>query len=112
MASPMGTVHLTGTRDGKFSYNTMVFLQGFCVMKPNYCPFDEVNVVHLDSRQFMARLPDRDKLIDEDVQRKRIDTELKACWRQTLEVAKTQLSPERFVEIYYAAMRGWGQWIC
>ena len=109
MASPMGTVHLTGTRDGKFSYNTLVFLQGFCVMKPNYCPFDEVNVVHLDSRQFMARLPDRDKLIDEDVQRKRIDTELKACWRQTLEVAKTQLSPERFVEIYYAAMRGWGQ---
>ena len=109
MASPMGTVHLTGTRDGKFSYNTLVFLQGFCVMKPNYCPFDEVNIVHLDSRQFVARLPDRDKLIDEDVQRKRIDTELKACWRQTLEVAKTQLSPERFVEIYYAAMRGWGQ---
>jgi hypothetical protein len=70
MASPMGTVHLTGTRDGKFSYNTLVFLQGFCVMKPNYCPFDEVNVVHLDSRQFMARLPDRDKLIDEDVQKK------------------------------------------
>ena len=110
MASPMGTVHLTGTRDGKFSYNTMVFLQGFCVMKPNYCPFDEVNIVHLDSRQFMARLPDRDKLIDEDVQRKRIDTELKACWLQTLEVAKAQLSPERFVAIYYAAMRAWGHW--
>lgn len=44
MASPMGTVHLTGTRDGKFSYNTLVFLQGFCVMKLNYCPFDEVNI--------------------------------------------------------------------
>lgn len=110
MASPMGTVHLTGTRDGKFSYNTLVFLQGFCVMKPNYCPFDEVNIVHLDSRQFVARLPDRDKLIDEDVQRKRIDTELKARWRQTLEVAKAQLSPERFVAIYYAAMRAWGHW--
>jgi len=108
MASPMGAVHLTGTLDGKFSYNTLVFLQGFCVMKPNYGPFDEVNVVHLDARQFMARLPDRDKLIDEDVQRKRIDSELKACWRQTLEVAKTQLAPERFVAIYYAAMRGWG----
>ena len=26
MASPMGTVHLTGTRDGKFSYNALVFL--------------------------------------------------------------------------------------
>ena len=110
MASPMGMVHLTGTRDGKFSYNTYVFLQGFCVMKPNYGSFDEVNIVHLDSRQFVARLPDRDKLIDEDVQGKRIDAELKACWRQTLEVAKTQLSPERFVEIYYSAMRAWGHW--
>ena len=110
MTSPMGTVHLTGTRDGKFSYNTFVFLQGFCVMKPNYGSFDEVNVVHLDSRQFMARLPDRDKLIDEDVQKKRIDAELAACWRQTLEVAKSQLPPERFVAIYYEAMRAWGHW--
>ena len=109
MPSPMGAVYLAGTRDGQHSHDMMVFLQGFCVMKPTYCPLDKVNVVHLDSRQFMARLPDRDKLIDEDVQRKRIDTELKACWRKTLEVAKTQLSPERFVETYYTAMRAWGQ---
>src|SRR5574338_561819 len=105
MPSSMGEVHLAGTRDGKKSYETMVFLQGFCVMKPTYCLLDKVNVVHLDSRQFPARLPDRDKLIDEDVQRKRIDAELKACWRRTLEVAKMQLPPDRFVEIYYAAMR-------
>lgn len=109
MPSPMGAVHLAGTRDGKNSYETMVFLQGFCVMKPTYCLLDKVNVVHLDSRQFTARLPDRDKLIDEDVQRKRIDAELKACWRRILEVAKTQLPPDRFVAIYYAAMRGSGQ---
>ena len=109
MASPMGAVHLAGTRDGRHSHDTMVFLQGFCVMKPSYCPDGRINVVHLDSRQFMARLPDRDKLIDEDVQGKRIDAELKACWRQTLEIAKTQLSPERFIETYYAAMRAWGQ---
>jgi hypothetical protein len=92
--------------------NTMVFLQGFCVMKPNYCQRDEVNVVHLDSRQFMARLPDRDKLIDEDVQRKRIDTELKACWRQTLEIAKTQLPPERFVEPITRRCAAGGMWTC
>jgi hypothetical protein len=107
--SPIGLVHLSGTRDGHHTHDTMVFLQGFCVLKPTWCSSDRVNVVHLDSRQFMARLPDRDKLIDEDVQRKRIDAELKACWRETLEVAKTQLSPERFVETYYAAMRAWGQ---
>ncbi len=107
--SPIGLVHLSGTRDGQHTHDTMVFLQGFCVLKPTWCSSDRVNVVHLDSRQFMARLPDRDKLIDEDVQRKRIDAELKACWRETLEVAKTQLSPERFVETYYAVMRAWGQ---
>ena len=109
MISPIGAVHLAGTWDGDCSHETMVFLQGFCVMKPNYCPLDKVNIVHLDSRQFMARLPDRDKLIDEDVQAKRINAELKACWRRTLEIAKTQLSPKAFVEMYYGAMRAWGQ---
>ena len=109
MASPIGSVHLAGTRDGRHSHWTLVFLQGFCVMKPSYCPDEPVNVVHLDSRQFMARLPDRDKLIDEDQQKRRIEAELKACWRKTLEVAKTQLSPERFIDLYYPVMRGWGQ---
>src|SRR5574338_1451457 len=109
MASPMGSVHLAGTRDGRHSHWTLVFLQGFCVMKPSYCPDDRVNVVHLDSRQFMARLPDRDKLIDEDQQKRRIEAELKACWRKTLEVAKTQLPPQRFIDLYYPVMRGWGQ---
>lgn len=108
MASPMGAVHLAGTRDGKHSHHTLVFLQGFCVMNTSYLPLGEVNVVHLDSRQFVARLPDRDKLIDEDIQHKRIDAELKDCWRKILEVAKTQLSPDRFVELYYSAMRAWG----
>jgi len=106
--SAIGMVHLTGTSDGQHSSDTMVFLQGFCVLKPAWCNPERVNVVHLDSRLFMARLPDRDKLIDEDVQRKRIDAELKACWRTTLEIAKTQLSPERFVDTYCAAMRAWG----
>lgn len=110
MDSPIGSVHLTGMQDGKFSYNTLVFLQGFCVMKPDYCPYDEVNVVHLDSRQFMARLPDRDKLIDEDVQNKRIKAALTDCWRQILESAKARLLPEQFVAIYYSAMRAWGHW--
>ena len=61
--SPMGTVHLTGKHDGKHSHHTMVFLQGFCVLNTGYHLFEDVNVVHLDSRQFVARLPDRDKLM-------------------------------------------------
>lgn len=108
MSSPMGSVHLAGTRDGRHSQHTLVFLQGFCVLKPSYCAAGEVNVVHLDSKQFVARLPDRDKLIDEDVQHKRINAELKDCWRRTLKVAKTQLEAERFITLYYSAMRRWG----
>lgn len=108
MSSPMGEVYLIGTRDGKHSHATMVFLQGFCVRKPAYYPIDQVNVVHLDSRQFMARLPDRDKLIDEDVQGKRIEAELKTCWRRMLEIAKAQLAAGDFVETYYPVMRTWG----
>ena len=108
-ATPIGAVHLTGALNGRYSHDTLVFLQGFCVLKPTYCPGEQVNVVHLDPRQFMARLPDRDRLIDEDVQRRRIDAVVKACWRRTLEIAKSELPPERFVGTYYAAMRGWGQ---
>ena len=108
MPTGVGSVHLAGAHSGKHSSATLVFLQGFAVMKPIYFQDDQVNVVHLDSRQFTARLPDRDKLIDEDVQRKRIDSELKACWRRILEIAKTELPAERFVETYYSTMRAWG----
>ncbi len=106
--TPVGAVYLTGTRDGKHHHDTLVFLQGFCVMKPIYHQLDHVNVVHLDSRQFVARLPDRDKLIDEEDQTRRIDAALKASWRRILEITKAQLPPERFLATYYAAMRAWG----
>ena len=107
-SSAIGAIHLVGAHGGRHSPASVVFLQGFCVLRPTYFSEDQVNVVHLDSRQFMARLPDRDKLINEDQQRQRIDAELKANWRKTLEVAKKQMSAERFVDTYYAAMRGWG----
>ena len=107
-ASAIGAVHLAGTRDGRYTHDTWVFLQGFCVLRPAWSTREDVNVVHLDSRQFMARLPDRDRLIDEDVQRQRIDTELKACWRRTLEIAKAELPPRHFIDTYYGVMRGWG----
>ncbi len=108
MQTAVGSIHLTGTGDGKHSSHELIFLQGLCVMKPIYFQEGQVNVVHLDSRQFTARLPDREKLIDEDVQRKRIDAELKACWRRTLEGAKSQLDATHFVETYYSTMRSWG----
>jgi hypothetical protein len=107
-ATPIGGLHLCGTRDGEHSHDTLVYLQGFCVLRPIYHRPERVNVLHLDARQFMARLPDRDKLIDEDRQRKRIDTALRAEWRRVLEDAKRALPAEVFVDRFYPALRGWG----
>nr|WP_297383445.1 ATP-binding protein [uncultured Roseateles sp.] len=104
----IGAVHLAGIRDGKHTSALLVFLQGFCVLHTGFRSSDDGNVIHLDSREFTARLPDRDKLIDEDQQRQRITAELKSCWRRVLEAAKAELPVEQFVETYYSAMRCWG----
>lgn len=106
--TPIGAVHVAGNRSGKAAPQTLVFLQGFCVHRPAYFNADEANVVHLDPQQFMARLPDRDTLIDADQQLKRVDAQIKQSWRVILEVAKTQLAPRQFVATYFEAMRQWG----
>jgi hypothetical protein len=109
VSTPVGALHLCGTTDGRHSHDTIVFLQGFEVMRPVWARRDEVNVLHLDPRRFMARLPDRDKLIDEDLQRRAIDAALKAAWRDVLLAAKASLSPRAFVDTFYPVLRGWGQ---
>lgn len=108
LPTDIGLVYLTGTGNGKHASQTLVFLQGLCVMRPSYFDDGHVNVVHLDSRQFVARLPDRDKLIDEDDQKRRIDACLKSLWRQVLLEAKEGMDAETFVDTYFDAMRGWG----
>lgn len=106
--SPIGAVHVAGNRSGKAARHTLVFLQGFCVKRPMYYSFGEINVVHLDPRQFMARLPDRDTLIDADQQLQRIEAQVKQSWREVLEVARTQMPAEEFVDTYFDAMKQWG----
>lgn len=103
--TPVGAVYLCGTHDGRCSAQNLIFLQGFCVKQPIFIDAERVNVVHLDARQFMARLPDRDQLIDEDQQLRKVDGQIKSSWRQILEAAKTQMPPEQFVSTYYPAMR-------
>lgn len=107
MPTNIGLVYLTGTGNGKHASNTLVFLQGFCVMRPSYFHEGQVNVVHLDSKEFIARLPDRDKLIDENDQKKRIDACLKSLWRQIMLDAKARMEAEVFVDTYFDAMRVW-----
>lgn len=109
VATEIGHVALAGCLDGKSTRDTIIFLQGFCVLEPAYCNADHCNVVHLDSTQFVARLPDRDKLIDENDQRERIKACLSTLWREVLLVAKERLSSAEFVELFYEAARSWRQ---
>lgn len=108
MSTPIGAVHLAGGYDGRCTRDTLVFLQGFCVQAPSYLQRTRVNVVHLDPREFLARLPDRDMLIDADQQLTRVSGQLKRSWRELLECAKAQLPEQQFVQTYYDAMRCWG----
>ena len=107
-STEIGRVSLVGTHDGRYSNDTLVFLQGFYVMRPSGFDPDHVNVVHLDSATFVARLPDRDKLIDEEDQRKRIDACLSALWRRALLAAKAEMHAEAFVETFFRATSRWG----
>jgi hypothetical protein len=83
-----------------------VFLQGFCVLAPLYCG-DNPNVVHLNPRRFIARLPDRDKLIDEDEQRRLIEAAIAVLWRSTLQARKHELDAFAFADRFFAAARLW-----
>ncbi|MES2299405.1 MAG: ATP-binding protein [Pseudomonadota bacterium] len=107
MNTSIGQVYLRGTGDGNYTRNTLMFLQGLCVARPSFFEGFQVNVVHLDSRQFVARLPDRDKLIDEDDQKQRVYACMKWLWRQALCDAKSRLGAEEFVEAFFDVMRYW-----
>lgn len=109
VSAEIGQVFLPGTHDGRYSSDTLVFLQGFCVMRPAGFDPEHVNVVHLDSRRFLARLPDRDKLIDEGDQSRCIDVGLRSLWRQVLLTAKASMEPEAFVDRFFRAISRWGQ---
>ena len=59
-----------------------------------------VNIVHLDSRQFHARLPDRDKPIDEDLVVKQVKSVVRREAVNKINAMKETLSPAEFAEGY------------
>jgi hypothetical protein len=56
---------------------------------------------------FLARLPDRDKLIDQEEQEKRIDACLREWWRARLLREKASLGAVEFVERWFDAAATW-----
>jgi hypothetical protein len=81
----------------------MVYLQGLPVFESKNV--DEWNfsasIIHLDSKQYFARMPDRDKLIDETEVIKTIQDQIKIEWLKVLQQKKTVMSAEQFAATYW-----------
>jgi len=107
VTTEVGQVFVAGLEDGKAVRATLLVLQGFVVHGDSR--FDgEGNVVHLDTCRFVARPPDRDRLLDEDDVVRQVDGVLRALWRAHLQEAKATLPADAFVTRYFAAAVTWG----
>jgi hypothetical protein len=86
--------------------NTSVtlYLQGL----PVYSSYGNGDsIVHLDPRQYFGRLPDRDKLIDQDQALNQVQETLHDVWRQYLTAERDQHDRAEYVEAYYQTIRYW-----
>ncbi len=106
--APIGRAFLRGYGDDKkASASSVIFLQGF-IVAGDVRYVEGENIVHLDSTQFYARLPDRDVLIDVKEQLDRIDKALRQLWRARLVQEKAALSAASFVERHFETAKTWG----
>ena len=108
----IGSVYLSGVdRPDGIHSDFEVYLQGLPVYSSyRYCNhwFSTRNrhVIHLDSANFYARLPDRDKLIDEADVIARIKALLTAELERHFKALKAKLPAEDFV-LFYEMLRHW-----
>ena len=103
-ATQAGLLSLSGLTDGSLPSGTYLYLDGHPVGELGVeflgreC---DVDVLHLDSRKFAARLPDRTSLIDAEEKRLLIEAARDALWRQVLLERKRALPADEFVERYF-----------
>lgn len=102
----IGSVYLHGLEKPiGAQYEFQVFLQGLPIYCSNIYAGDR-HIVHLDSAQFHARLPDRDKLVNEAEVVKAVKAMLAQEIKKRLLCLKAEQPPEEFVR-FYDMMRHW-----
>lgn len=99
----VGLVHLAGTTSGRYATSLAVYLQGLLIAhRDYYCEGGApLNVVHLDSKTFIARLPDRRELVDSAEQMKRVAQAIDRLWERLLRAHKESLTPDIFCERFW-----------
>lgn len=107
----IGFVSMPGVHDNSLSPSRVatktvaMYLQGLPIGPLNH---HGKIVVHLDSKQFVARMPDRSHLYDAEVQSKRIDAEIVAVGARYLAKRKHEISGLDFVQLHWDDCQAFG----
>ena len=84
-----------------------VYLQGLPIYSSYTYGSRNPHIIHLDSYRFYARLPDRDKLVDEIDVVKLVKSVLTKEIEKSLMILRSAISAQEFV-LFYPIMRQWG----
>lgn len=106
----VGTFSVPGIREGKVKPVVNLYLQGFSVGSTSTrgyyfdkYPHEQKVVLHLDSQMFCARLPDREVLIDQEVQFKKVEQAFLELWSDHLLNELARLGGSAFLDVYTQA---------
>jgi len=103
----IGAVYLNGVDKPQGSCSDfIVYLQGLPIYRSATYLTHDIHVIHLDSSRFYARLPDRDKLIDEADVVNFIKSILTKEIEKSLVLLKAAIPAEEFV-LFFDIMRKW-----
>lgn len=105
----IGLIHIPGIHDDRplmpnLHVQPRLFLQGLPIKQT----WTGSAVVHLNSKEFKARMPDRNTLFDEAIAVSRVSALLQGVVRQFLIQERARLTPEAFVERYWDNCREYG----
>lgn len=96
------TANIIGLSDTQRPRTPTVYLQGFCVMEPQYAHGgDHEDVVHLDSTKWFGKFPDRNTVVNPDEMLRAVNGAITARYRSTLLSARSNLPEPEFVTKYY-----------
>ena len=107
VTTDIGAVYLHGLQEPiGAQYEFDLYLQGLPIYSSDRYYSSRRHIIHLDSARFHARLPDRDKLIDEAEVIKQVHVMLAVAIEKRLLLLKAEKTPEEFVR-FYDMMRHW-----
>lgn len=94
-------IHAKANSDFKANYQVdgYIFLQGQCVYRSTR-HYSEIDIIHLDPTKFVARLPDRDCLIDQEAALELINAVRRELWVEWLKNQKETLPAAEFLDHY------------